>query len=837
VRSSHVTAGMPAEKAGPTEAGLKKWRPDYGKVAPWKPPAPRPPSRCTWRRAALGCFGLAAGMLAVGTLAGWFDRDDAPSPAPAPAPMPPPVPGAPRAAVAPTQLPGVVAVSWGAVDGAVGYLLQEWNWNRLDDRGWYSQRALEGDDGEFMFRFGHGGIELPRCGTVVAVPHASLQVAGRAGLRLEWRVRSVGPTGVMSAWSDASNAVDMPRWQGEVLRNNCEQCSAGNHDHDSNPETLCKPCSPGTFAALGSLDCSACAPGLADLDLDSSTLCEPCPRGSFAQATACEVCALGYSDHDNSSATECTRCPAGSHSPRNATSCTECPTGLRDWDDDPSTACTACPTCAPGECPVGTHARRIIDAASTTTVACTPCRGELVDHDEDPLTECQVCSPGTESSVAPYGAVSCSLCAAGKTDRDLNASTACSTCSPGSYSDAGSFGNCSVCAAGRSSDSGATSADACYRVGIAPGLIIILLGLAAAIGLAVAAVMMIWCARATLAAKSSAQSWWTHQIGHRMKVQNYEAGGDTTPAVVPKPSSWLQDTLLLMKRVDSTVHQASITEDIPQYPRPSAAPIRNVSQVADRGGGGNGGGGGGGGGENQEIDAPDNARNKKIVTRALTRWEAQYSGAVTGKARASVALAVAAKREKKAGLRQDDETVARDLRDEGRLSYTGYKPTLPKLSDAQHNTRVFKSALHASRAAADWRPSPRPQAAASNAQQSYLARPRPAKSNHPLQLQLPPLRSRFAALERAIELESGAKLDRLDEQNRAPVNSDPILAANCSEWLYSIGLEHWEPRLAQIGTTLEDFCQLERRELAILGFPEVELRHFVSALERAELAL
>ncbi len=769
---------------------------------------------------AMVCFTVAAAMLAAAWLMGWLKREERPPPPPLPTPVPPPVPSSPHAHVALTR-PGVVTVTWDEVDGAVGYLLQEWNWNRLDDRGWYSVRALDGEEGEFMFRFGYGGIELPRCGTVVPVPHARLQVAGRAGLRLEWRIRSVGPTGALSAWSAATNAVHMPSWLGEPVDNNCEQCSAGNHDHDQNMETLCKPCNAGTYAAIGSVNCTACPLGRADLDANPSTPCDMCPQGSSAKSTLCALCEPGYSDHDRDPATECTPCPAGSHSLRNATYCTECPAGLRDWDTDPSTPCTACPSCAPGECPEGTHMTAPAGADSATL--CTQCRGELVDHDADPLTECQVCNPGTESSLTQFGAARCSFCVPGKTDGDSNASTACSTCLPGRYSDAsGSVGNCSICPAGKSSDSGATAADDCFFIGLAPSVKTALVGLAAAVALAIAAMTLIFAVRATLSVKARAQNSLAHRRTHRVKVHNYDVG-ENRPAIVPKPSSWLQDVLLLMKRVDSTVHQASMTEDIPQYPRPSAAPVAAAGCSTDVDG-----------------DLLDRAE-KSQVTRVLATWEAQYSGAITGTARASVALAVAAKREIQKPCTQDNNAVIKELRSEGLLSCSGYKPTLPKLSAAQHQQQIFKSALHASRAATDWHPSPSPRAVVYEKRVSYATRqPRMCPQHTPAiseRSQLPPLVgtnfSRFSALKKAVRSERLADLDRLESQE--PVETSQALAADAAEWLSGLDLQHWSTRLAQLGTTLQDFLLLQRRDVEMLGLKGTELSRFVSALSQLQV--
>lgn len=810
--------------------GLKKWRPDYSKAR--APPGAQPVSqRPSRRKIALGCFAFGVAILAVGALAGWFDQQDTPPLPLLPPPIPPPTPGPPYARVTLAR-PGVVTVTWEEVDGAVGYLLQEWNWNRLDDRGWYSVRALDGAEGDFMFRFGYGNIELPRCGTVVPVPHASMQVAGRAGLHMEWRVRSVGPTGALSGWSAASNAVDMPSWQGETVSNKCEQCAAGNHDHDQNEETLCKPCNVGTYAALGSVICTACPPGRADLDINPSTPCDLCPQGSFAKETSCVPCNPGYSDHDRDPATDCVPCPVGSHSPRNATSCTGCPAGLRDWDSNPSTVCTACLSCAPGECPAGTHMTR---SADDTAPLCTPCRGELVDHDADPLTDCQICNPGTESSVTQFGNVGCSLCAAGKTDRDSNASTSCSACMPGRYSDVpGSVGNCSICAEGRSSDIGTATADACYHIGLAPSVMIVLMVLGAAFALAIGAILVVLVARALSSAKSGAQQWWTYRKTHRMKVYNYGMG-KISSAVVPKASSWFQDVLVLMKRVDSTVHQASITEDVPQYPRPSASQFipgtRACSTDAD------------GSPTSSEANLLDTKKEDK-VTRILTHWEAQYSGAVTGAAREAVALAVAAKRGKKPCTRQASSAVIKELRAEGVLSYSGYNPRLPKLSAAQHQQRIFRGALHASRASTDWRPTRSPttsrKVVCDKQLLPYVARPRQqlAHSSYvECSNQLPPLagthRSRFSALEKAIVLEKLADLDRLDSHE--PVRSSLTLADEVVEWLESIGLQHWRTRLTQLGTTLQDFIQLQQRDLEILGFEGMELQRFVSALNQLRL--
>ena len=722
------------EAAGRDEPGLKKWRVDYSKAS-WSPPvAPRcsycrrkclPVRHCrpVAHRKALVRYSAflfaTATAVAVGAIAGLFDGDELPPPPPPPPPppgppVPPPVPGEPRAAVLPS-LPGAVTVSWGAVGGAVGYYVEEWNWNRLDDRGWYSQRALEDDDADgFMFRLGYGGIELPRCGTVVAVPHASLRVAGRAGLSLEWRVRSVGPTGAPSAWSGASNAVDMPLSRGDALSNNCEQCSAGHYDHDGDAETLCQQCGDGTFAALGAVSCTPCDAGLADLDLDASTPCEPCPIASFSTGTACAVCASGRSDHDRDPGTPCTRCPDGTHSQANATICVGCPAGLKDWDNNPSTVCTTCPSCRSGECPLGTAV-----SGAGDNITCPACTGAFVDHDSNPLTSCQACSHGTESSLTQFGAVGCNVCAAGKTDDDRNASTQCFDCQAGRYSSAGSFGNCSDCPAGFSSDAGATSsADSCFRVNILdlvePWMIVALIGVAGVVAAVILVpILVLLCRRLCSSAralvvdttgrrqhanlKPTLEGRLANRWNHQMKVHNYDAGGGTDPAVVPKPSSWVQDMLIIMKRVDGVSAEAKITEDVPQHPRPSAMPNRNNA-------------------DNNAVapEPPMSAETSKQVAQVLTVWEAQYSGAVTGLDRKNVALNVAAGRQKKVERRP--EITIRSLHEEGALSYKAKrgasKPRFAKrATNAQHQTHIFKAALHASRAVNAWQPTTKPRAA------------------------------------------------------------------------------------------------------------------------------
>lgn len=324
---------MPPRKDGParTEGRCRccrfscnawRWRGIFAERS--DPDAPK------WRRTAgIGFAGLCVAVGAffvIAALLGLFSGEP-PPPAPAPPPAhPPETPRAPVAFVEPGRT--YATLSWPRVDGAVGYLVQEWSWNRLHpDRGYYYRRQLNrtADSADFIFQVAYEGIELPDCGTVEPVPHARLHIPGGAELVMDWQVRSVGPTGLRSGWSSASNRLALPGpWDRAVdpVENNCSACASGTYRRrrhsNSHPPLagLCQLCPAGTHAPRGAAECTACAAGRVDHDADARTPCVDCAAGQHGPGRlgGCTSCPAGTIDHDGDPATQCRRCPPGTAS-------------------------------------------------------------------------------------------------------------------------------------------------------------------------------------------------------------------------------------------------------------------------------------------------------------------------------------------------------------------------------------------------------------------------------------------------------------------------------------------------------------------------------------------
>jgi hypothetical protein len=379
-------------------------------------------------------------------------------------------PAAPAAAVTGQY----VTLSWAAVEGASDYEVQEWNWDGIVS-GWYSSRLVIDADGvvtnglSFMYNF--GSMDLPRCGRTLPTPLTSLEVAGRQGLRMEWRVRGrFNNSRDPGPWSAASNSVRLPDGSGVLLADSC--CRAGFWDGSNATEApRCYACAPGRTSGAG------------------ASSCDPCPTGTYspARATACTDCPAGSPDHDANASTPCVACEAGRVQPeaRANVSCSSCSAGTFGA----VRGMTACSSCASGE----------FSAAGAT--GCTRCRPGTTDDDSNASTPCVLCEVGRAGgdadapcvtcaegwysqrrgaasceacSVGQYSGVnatSCVACEAGHVDLDRNASTQCAMCEPGYFSIYNQSGECTACAAGWFSNVGGTN-NTCERCGpgqYAPG--------------------------------------------------------------------------------------------------------------------------------------------------------------------------------------------------------------------------------------------------------------------------------------------------------------------------------------------------------------------------------
>ena len=97
----------------------------------------------------------------------------------------------------------------------------------------------------------------------------------------------------------------------------CYDCTAGKYDHDSDPasscrycpagkfqnqirQNLCQLCPAGTYATYGSTACDNCAAGQYDHDSDPATSCNTCGAGTYTIAgqTTCVECPAGFADID-----------------------------------------------------------------------------------------------------------------------------------------------------------------------------------------------------------------------------------------------------------------------------------------------------------------------------------------------------------------------------------------------------------------------------------------------------------------------------------------------------------------------------------------------------------
>ena len=138
----------------------------------------------------------------------------------------------------------------------------------------------------------------------------------------------------------------------------CNQCSAGEYDHDSASSTACIQCSAGaetdTLLSVGATSCTFCSAGNYDDDSDSSTSCIQCLAGSETDtlgesgATTCTLCPENTYDHDSASSTSCSLCLAGSetNAATGATTCVTCESNGPDFYDHDGLSSTACEQCS-----------------------------------------------------------------------------------------------------------------------------------------------------------------------------------------------------------------------------------------------------------------------------------------------------------------------------------------------------------------------------------------------------------------------------------------------------------------------------------------------------------
>lgn len=313
-------------------------------------------------------------------------------------------------------------------------------------------------------------------------------------------------------------------------------------------------------------------------------------------------------------------------------------------------------------------------------------------------------------------------------DHDSNASTPCSDCSPGKYAPAErNKTHCSECPAGRASeDSGADGLSSCSLIGIskeATGALLavpVLLAVSAAIWVLMKLAVSIRSARQSCRRRAGK----TRTRRRRMTLHKYGDGATSNPTV-PKSPSWLQNLLLLMKRVDTTIVQSTEAqaedEGLPDHPRPSAKPLSEISTG----------------------QTPADA----ALTRAVAQFEKVASGATVGQKRHTVALSVAAHR-----LRPEE--IPAPVR----------VPTFKPASDYQRERQRFAQARSAAKQdPRAQRSNPALTEPAASTRGIHLPGRVEASTPQPFRAPLLPSKRRLQALDKSVQFAAETKLLGLSE--------------------------------------------------------------------------
>ena len=142
----------------------------------------------------------------------------------------------------------------------------------------------------------------------------------------------------------------------------CDQCAAGEEEHDVSGQVECHACAAGYFNPTSGGTCQQCTAG-SEVSADKST-CDACQTGYYNPTaggtcaicgaghqtstlkTSCDLCDEGYSNP--SSGSVCVKCPDDTESNANRQSCTPCSYGSSRTGD-----MTRCMKCLPGW--VGPH--------------------------------------------------------------------------------------------------------------------------------------------------------------------------------------------------------------------------------------------------------------------------------------------------------------------------------------------------------------------------------------------------------------------------------------------------------------------------------------------------
>ena len=243
----------------------------------------------------------------------------------------------------------------------------------------------------------------------------------------------------------------------------CTVCADGYYA-DSTGESLCKPCSKGTYGSgdaaskesenahckackqgnytdqIGSTICKVCAAGFFNAAFNAVT-CIACPTAAEG-AISCAGCLAGKA---GSTSTDCTKCVNGTYAGGGFQECKDCPEGF--WSASSSSSLIGPQTCTP--CEIGKYSEVTKRVASS---ACKPCAagkfGEKAGADKQ--TFCSDCEPGFyQKEPGAGGQASCKQCEPGRWSPTKGMDQECELCIMGMFLPTyGSFEDCEVCPAG-----------------------------------------------------------------------------------------------------------------------------------------------------------------------------------------------------------------------------------------------------------------------------------------------------------------------------------------------------------------------------------------------------
>jgi hypothetical protein len=243
-------------------------------------------------------------------------------------------------------------------------------------------------------------------------------------------------------------------FQANENRTSCEACSAVGPSYISEEGEPCRSCSVGKQPRLDRTGCDICDAGR----FSDSTLCNDCPAGQIDHdsnaTTACENCTAGFFSSDPAE-TSCTQCALGTYSPTGSGRCEDCAAGRYMEVSSGSGAASDCI-----ECVAGKYLEHVGSDAASDCIACPA--GRYVDvAGSDAASDCIGCGAGRYlEHTGSFSATDCIECGVGKyaQDRGNVAESDCIECATGKYlqhtgSDTAS--DCIDCVEGKFSDGSA----------------------------------------------------------------------------------------------------------------------------------------------------------------------------------------------------------------------------------------------------------------------------------------------------------------------------------------------------------------------------------------------